>query len=133
MKRYRECKMQAVERECFIHNAGRRTSVVRSIRYAEFLCSSSDEQVFGWKFTDYGPDYTSFGDGRLAGGFSKERGVASGGPLIVIYGHDLAATERKVVDAGGHISRETFSFPGGRRFHCTDTNGNELAVWFESA
>ena len=24
--------------------------------------------VFGWKFTDYGPDYTSFEDGRLAGG-----------------------------------------------------------------
>ena len=59
------------------------------------------EQVFGWRFTDYGPDYTSFEDGRLAGGFSKERQVASGGPLIVIYGHDLPATERKVVEAGG--------------------------------
>ena len=91
------------------------------------------EQVFGWKFTDYGPDYTSFEDGRLAGGFSKERQVASGGPLIVIYGHDLEGTERKVRDAGGQISRETFSFPGGRRFHFTDPNGNELAVWSENA
>jgi predicted enzyme related to lactoylglutathione lyase len=25
--------------------------------------------VFGWKFKDYGPGYTSFHDGRLAGGF----------------------------------------------------------------
>ncbi len=23
--------------------------------------------VFGWTFTDYGPDYSSFSDGRLAG------------------------------------------------------------------
>jgi predicted enzyme related to lactoylglutathione lyase len=91
------------------------------------------EQVFGWKFTDYGPDYTSFEDGRLSGGFTKERQVASGGPLIVIYGHDLAVVERQVRNAGGQISRETFSFPGGRRFHFTDPSGNELAVWSENA
>ncbi len=91
------------------------------------------EQVFGWKFTDYGPDYTSFEDGRLSGGFTKERQVANGGPLIVIYGHDLAVIERQVRNAGGQISRETFSFPGGRRFHFTDPSGNELAVWSETA
>jgi predicted enzyme related to lactoylglutathione lyase len=91
------------------------------------------EQVFGWKFTDYGPDYTSFEDGRIAGGFTKDRQVVSGGPLIIVYGHDLPATERKVVEAGGQISRVTFSFPGGRRFHFTDPNGNELAVWSENA
>ena len=27
--------------------------------------------AFGWKFEDYGPDYTSFFDGRLAGGFTR--------------------------------------------------------------
>lgn len=91
------------------------------------------EQAFGWKFTDYGPDYTSFEDGRLAGGFTKDRQVVRGGPLVVIYGHDLSATERKVVEAGGQISRETFSFPGGRRFHFTDPSGNELAVWSENS
>jgi predicted enzyme related to lactoylglutathione lyase len=91
------------------------------------------EQAFGWRFTDYGPDYTSFEDGRLAGGFTKERRAVSGGPLVVIYGHDLPTTERKVLEAGGQISRETFSFPGGRRFHFTDPNGNELAVWSENS
>jgi predicted enzyme related to lactoylglutathione lyase len=30
---------------------------------------------------------------------------------------------------GGVIVKEIFSFPGGRRFHFTDCNGNELAVW----
>ena len=29
--------------------------------------------VFGWKFEDYGPHYTSFVDGRIAGGFTKMR------------------------------------------------------------
>ena len=28
--------------------------------------------AFGWKFEDYGPNYTSFHDGRLAGGFWTE-------------------------------------------------------------
>ena len=89
-------------------------------------------EVFGWKFTDYGADYTSFEDGRLAGGFSKERQVIQGGPLIVIYARDLSATQMTVRSAGGKISKETFSFPGGRRFHFTDPNGNELTVWSES-
>jgi uncharacterized protein len=89
-------------------------------------------EVFGWKFTDYGPDYTSFEDGRLAGGFSKERQAIQGGPLVVIYGRDLATIQQAVRSAGGKISKETFSFPGGQRFHFLDPNGNELAVWSES-
>jgi predicted enzyme related to lactoylglutathione lyase len=89
------------------------------------------EQAFGWKFTDYGSDYTSFEDGRLAGGFNKDIPVAHGGPLVVIYAHDLAVTEAKVRGAGGKIVKDAFSFPGGRRFHFTDPSGNELAVWSE--
>lgn len=89
------------------------------------------EQVFGWKFTDYGPDYTSFEDGRISGGFTKEGKVAHGGPLVVIYASDLVATEKKVRDAGGVIVKDAFPFPGGRRFHFADPSGNELAVWSE--
>lgn len=86
-------------------------------------------QVFGWRFEDYGPDYASFADGRLTGGFSKVDKVRPGGPLIVIFALDLAAAETRVRAAGGAIVRPTFSFPGGRRFHFTDPSGNELAVW----
>jgi uncharacterized protein len=89
------------------------------------------EQAFGWKFTDYGPDYTSFEDGRLSGGFTKEAADAHGGPLVVIYASDLAATEKKVRDAGGTIVKDAFSFPGGRRFHFADPSGNVLAAWSE--
>jgi predicted enzyme related to lactoylglutathione lyase len=85
--------------------------------------------VFGWTFEDYGPDYTSFYDGRLAGGFTKASPTPSQGTLLVIYAGDLAAVQLKIKAAGGAIVKETFSFPGGRRFHFTDPNGNQLAVW----
>jgi predicted enzyme related to lactoylglutathione lyase len=88
--------------------------------------------AFGWKFTDYGPDYSSFEDGRLAGGFTKGGTVAKGGPLVVIYADKLEAIEAKVRQAGATIVKPTFSFPGGRRFHFSDPSGNELAVWSET-
>ena len=88
-------------------------------------------RVFGWEFEDFGPDYTSFQDGRLAGGFTKDATVARGGVLVVIHATDLAAIEAEVVAAGGAVVKPAFPFPGGRRFHFTDPNGNELAVWSE--
>ncbi len=89
------------------------------------------EKVFGWKFTDYGPDYTSFEDGRIGGGFTKETKPIRGGALVVLYGADLVSLEGKVREAGGTIVKEIFPFPGGRRFQFTDPSGNELAVWSE--
>jgi predicted enzyme related to lactoylglutathione lyase len=49
--------------------------------------------------------------------------------LVVIYSADLEGMEKKVRQAGAEIVKEIFSFPGGRRFHFTDPNGNELAAW----
>jgi uncharacterized protein len=85
--------------------------------------------VFGWKFEDYGPDYSSFSDGRMAGGFTMERRTPAKDLLLVIYASDLGATQAKIKAGGGMIVKDTFSFPGGRRFHFSDPNGNELAVW----
>ena len=87
------------------------------------------EAAFGWTFTDYGPDYTSFMDGRLGGGLRKETKRAGTGALIVIYAKDLAAAQGRVTAAGGKIVKPISEFPGGRRFHFTDPSGNELAVW----
>jgi len=113
------------------------------IDYIEFPATDIEatkrfyQQVFGWKFQDYGPDYTSFLDGRLAGGFNKDSHPASpssgktSGPLIVIYAASLEDCYAEVKSAGGTIVKEIFGFPGGRRFHFTDPNGNELAVWSE--
>jgi predicted enzyme related to lactoylglutathione lyase len=88
-------------------------------------------EAFGWTFTDYGPDYTSFEDGRLAGGLTKAGVVGKGGALIVVYASDLEGMEARVRRAGGTIVKPIFAFPGGRRFHFTDPSGNELAVWSE--
>lgn len=86
-------------------------------------------EAFGWKFTDYGPEYTSFEDGRLNGGFFKADSVRKGSVLVVIFAVDLEASEARVRQAGGSITKPVFEFPGGRRFHFADPSGNELAVW----
>jgi predicted enzyme related to lactoylglutathione lyase len=107
----------------------------RRVDYIEFRAKDISEakrfyaEVFGWEFTDYGPDYTSFNDGRLAGGFAAAPEVAAGGPLVVLYATNLEDIEARIKESGGRIVRETFEFPGGRRFHFTDPSGNELAVW----
>jgi predicted enzyme related to lactoylglutathione lyase len=85
--------------------------------------------AFGWTFVDYGPTYTEFSDGRLTGGFTTGEPVRPGGPLVILYADDLDATQQRLKALGAVITRETFSFPGGRRFHFTDPDGYELAVW----
>lgn len=107
----------------------------RRVDYIEFPAADIEEtkkfysEVFGWAFTDYGSDYTSFKDGRLAGGFVLTPEVPRGGPLVVVYSTSLEQIEARVRESGGRIVREAFEFPGGRRFHFTDPSGNELAVW----
>lgn len=86
--------------------------------------------AFGWAFTDYGPDYTSFTDSRLSGGFFRSPDAApSINPCVVLFAADLEAAEQRVTRAGGRITRPAFEFPGGRRFHFADPAGLELAVW----
>lgn len=107
----------------------------RKIDYIEFASTNLEatkvfyQQVFRWSFEDYGPEYTSFSDGRIAGGFKKGKPGDSCGPLVVVFVDDLDATEQRVRDAGGTITKERFSFPGGSRFHFRDPGGNELAAW----
>jgi len=54
---------------------------------------------------------------------------AAGSSLVVLFSNDLDASLDAVNKAGGRISQQPISFPGGRRFHFTDPCGNELAVW----
>jgi len=109
----------------------------RRVDYIEFLTTDIVatkkfySEVFGWEFTDYGPEYTSFNDGRLGGGFAAAPVVAAGGPLVVLYATNLSEIESRIGESGGQIVREIFEFPGGRRFHFADPSGNELAVWSE--
>ena len=87
--------------------------------------------VFGWEFQDWGPDYLSFSGAGVDGGFNRElRAAAAGtGPAVVLYSDHLEDKIAKVGQAGGSVSRPTYSFPGGERFHFIDPNGNEVLVW----
>ena len=90
------------------------------------------EAAFNWVFTDYGPEYKAFSDGKIDGGFylsELKSTVAQGAALIILYANNLEQANETVLDSGGKIVRDIFEFPGGRRFHFTDPNGNELAVW----
>jgi len=53
----------------------------------------------------------------------------NGSALIVFYSNELEKTQAKIGKAGGSILQDIFTFPGGRRFHFSDPNGNEYAVW----
>ena len=91
--------------------------------------------VFGWSFTDFGPDYTTFTNTTANGGFYKSEqtsSVATGGALIVIFCDVLKEAQQKIEQAGGSIVKPTFVFPGGHRFHFADPNGNEYAVWSDT-
>jgi uncharacterized protein len=108
------------------------------INYVEFPAKDIEATkhffgtAFGWSFVDYGPDYTSFSNQGIDGGFFRSEQASTtknGGALLVLLSDDLEASEIKVKAAGGIICQEIFSFPGGRRFHFIEPSGNELAVW----
>jgi len=105
------------------------------ISYVEFKAKDLESikdfytKSFGWTFTDYGSDYTSFSESGLQGGFEKTENDIVNGVLIVLYHADLDLIKNKIIESNGKISKDIFSFPGGRRFHFKDPDGNELAVW----
>jgi len=105
------------------------------INYIEFKAKdliqikSFYEKNFNWKFKDYGPDYTAFSNSGLEGGFEKSVDEIVNGVLVVLYHTNLENIRETIIKSQGIISKEIFSFPGGRRFHFIDPAGNELAVW----
>lgn len=104
----------------------------------EFPVKSADElqqtkaffsQVFGWEYKDWSPEYSDTTESGTSSGVNADKGASM--PLTVIYSSDLEATKKLVVENGGKIIVGTYDFPGGRRFHFIEPNGNELAVWSE--
>lgn len=107
------------------------------VNYIEFKAKDLEKikkfysTSFDWTFTDYGSTYIAFSESGLEGGFEKTENDIVNGVLIVLYHNDLKLIKGKIIAAGGKISKDIFSFPGGRRFHFLDPSGNELAVWSE--
>ena len=108
------------------------------INYVEFPSKDIESTkaffttVFGWSFVDYEPEYSAFSNEGIDGGFFKSDlsvSTQTGSALIVFYSKELENTQLKIENAGGKIIKPIFSFPGGRRFHFSDPNGNEYAIW----
>ena len=87
--------------------------------------------VFGWSYQDWGPDYADTAGSGVGSGLNADESHKPRSPLVLMYATDLEAALSRVVAAGGTITRDIFSYPGGRRFHFTDPSGNELGVYPE--
>jgi len=108
------------------------------LQYIEFACTNFTTikefytSAFGWSFTDYGEadqiNYIGFEGDCIDGGFYIGE-VLQGSIVPILYSTDLTVSKSAVEAAGGTITQDIFPFPGGRRFHFTDPDGNELAVW----
>ncbi|MDD9855361.1 MAG: VOC family protein [Gammaproteobacteria bacterium] len=88
--------------------------------------------VFDWSFEAFGDNYMAFSNAGIDGGFYRSdlaARAADGSALVVFYSAELECTRANIERAGGRIVKEVFAFPGGRRFHFADPNGNEFAVW----
>lgn len=111
-----------------------------AIDYIEFPVADLERakrfyaEAFGWTFNDYGEQYVGIrrpggNPEQEAGGFRPVDSVTPGGVLVILYSDDLEASLARVRSAGGEITAEPFSFPGGRRFEFADPDGHVLAVW----
>jgi uncharacterized protein len=108
------------------------------IDYVEFPAPSAQafasvkefyKKVFGWSFQEWGEGYADTKDSGIASGFSADAEHRPAGPLVVLFVTDLEGARERVIKAGGKISKEIVSFPGGRRFQYIDPAGNQLGVW----
>ena len=107
------------------------------INYVEFKAPDLEaiksfySKAFGWKSTDYGPDYVAFSESGIECGFHRSDETIVNGVLVVLYHDHLEQALENVKKQGAKITVDIFSFPGGRRFQFLDPAGNELAVWSE--
>jgi predicted enzyme related to lactoylglutathione lyase len=90
-------------------------------------------RAFGWRFTDYGGEYAAEENGPCQIGLNATVDDRTQRILPVIEVSDIDVARAAVLRAGGHISRDIFAYPGGRRFHFADPDGLELGVYVKDA
>lgn len=86
-------------------------------------------EAFGWDFTPYGETYAAYEKGPCQfalNGTGHHQGDAA---LPIVRVEDIQAACDAVKAAGGTITIEIFDFPGGKRFHFTDPEGQQMAVY----
>jgi predicted enzyme related to lactoylglutathione lyase len=119
-----------------------KTATTRNNRidYIEFPANPGNElaaakqfygSAFGWIYKDWGSDYADTQSSGVGTGINADQSHQPRQALVVIYAQALEESRTKVIAANGKVTKDIFSFPGGRRFHFIDPAGNELAVWSE--
>ena len=86
-------------------------------------------KAFGWTFTEYGPEYAAHEENETQLGLNGATDQSTANILPLVQVDDLEAARDAVIGAGGTITQDIFSYPGGRRFHFTDPAGLELGVY----
>jgi predicted enzyme related to lactoylglutathione lyase len=105
------------------------------VDYFELPATSNDASTrffadaFGWTFKNYGPEYDEIHGAAVIGGINSDPEDRPPGPMIGIRAEDIAKAEQSVVAAGGAITRKTYDFPGGKRFHFREPGGSEMMVY----
>lgn len=103
--------------------------------YLEMPATQMEEQksffteAFGWKFTSYGDRYAAHEEGPCQLGMNGTGDHTATGFLPVIRVAKIEEARDAVGVAGGDITVDIFSFPGGRRFHFTEPSGMEMACY----
>ena len=104
--------------------------VDQKVDYIEFPARDFDsvqsfyERAFNWSFTDYGPEYRAFTDGKIDGGFYKSKHRSStenGSVLVVLYATDLEKTRETVISSGGSVVKDIFDYQVFFWYRITDT------------
>src|SRR2546427_11966987 len=91
----------------------------RQVDYVEFGATDLGrikqfyQHVFDWRFEDYGPDYTSFQDGRLSGGGAKKTGGGPRGPPPRVLPPPPGGGGGEGQGGGGGSRQGPPSLPGG--------------------
>lgn len=102
------------------------------------------EQAFGWQNQMLGPDMSDYvvtmttestptgpiKPGAINGGFyRKHPGMPNPYPSVVISVGDIAASMKKVTDAGGRVLGDPMDIPGvGRYVSFMDPEGNRVSM-----
>lgn len=85
-------------------------------------------KVFNFLMTDFRPTYSCTTTGNVDIGIQADANETSRSPLLVMQVDSLENIKTLVHQSGGTITKEIFSFPGGRGFHFRGPSGNELAA-----
>lgn len=84
---------------------------------------------FGWQFLELGDDYAVFQNSGIDGGINPNANDRTQAPLVLIETDEVDALQERLRAAGTTITKSAFDYPGGRRFHFLDPDGNELGAF----